>query len=257
MLDESILKTIKILYVEDESVTRTHITKEIKQKVGKVIVAENGEDGIRKFVEHQPNIIITDLIMPDMSGIEMMRKIRNDGYKCPFIITSASSDTQMILEAVDLRIEKYIIKPIDVEALIKRLIEITVETLEQDQSLLVINNEFVLTEDKRDELELKIRNLYSAYLKRITGKGAKLIQVSLRGREIEVFLKENRTAIEESFLMTGNHHKSIEIIRKTIYENTIKEIEIQIEDLIKRKVTISKIEIYPKENYERMVFVIQ
>ncbi|WP_129598368.1 response regulator [Anaerophilus nitritogenes] len=247
------LKNIKVLYVEDEPITRNQVFRFLKKRIGKVITAENGEDGIKKFIEHQPDVIITDLVMPDMSGIEMMKKIRGDGHRCPVIITSALSDSNTILETVDLKIEKYLIKPIDINILMSNLIEIAIDELEDKEDLLVVNHEFILTDDKKMEIELEIRNLYSKYLKQVTGKGAKLIQVFIKGKEIEILLKENLTTLEEYLLRAGDHFKTIEVIRKTIYEHTIKEVEKEIENLINRKVHVTKIEIYPREKYERLL----
>ncbi|SHK49540.1 response regulator [Paramaledivibacter caminithermalis] len=249
----NLLTKIKVLYVEDESITRNQVYRFLKKRVGKVITAENGEEGIKKFHEHQPDVIITDLVMPDMSGIEMMKKLRDDGQRCPFIITSALSDTDTILETVDLKIEKYLVKPINTNVLMNNLKQIATEILENEKNLLVINEQNILTDDVRNQLELEIRNLYSKYLKKTTGKGAKLIQVFIKGKEIEILVKENLTTLEENLLATGEHYKTIEVFRKIIYENTIKEVEQQIENLINRKVRTKDIQISPKENYERLL----
>ncbi|WFD10995.1 response regulator [Tepidibacter hydrothermalis] len=253
----SMLKNVKILYVEDEPITRNQVERFLKRRVGKVILAENGNDGIEKFNEQKPDIIITDLVMPDMSGIEMMKKIRNNGSKCPCIITSALSDSKTILDTVDLKIEKYLIKPIDINALLKSLNDIVIEELESNKNVLVLDDEVILTDDKKNELELEIRNMYSKYLKRVTGKGAKLIQVLIKGKEIEILLKDNLTVIEESLLSSGCGFTTIETVRKNIYMNTKSEIENQISTLINRKIVLEKTEIYPKEKYERVIFNIK
>ena len=256
MEDINVLKNIKVLYVEDEPITRKQVCRFLSKRVGKVIEAENGRDGIEKFIEYKPDIIITDLIMPYMDGIEMMEKLRTEGFDCPFIITSALSDSSTILETVDLKIEKYMIKPIDAEMLVKNLTQIAINILEKREGLMAFKNGLILTEEMQNDLEVKIRNLYSKYLKRITGKGAKLIKVFVNGREIEIFLKENLTVLEESLLAIGHHHKSIEVIRKVIYDNTINEIEEQISELIDRKVTIKEMEVCPKESFERILLEI-
>ncbi|QZY54219.1 Na-translocating system protein MpsC family protein [Crassaminicella profunda] len=256
MEEINILQNIKVLYVEDEPITRNQVFRFLKNRIGKLVLAENGEDGIKNFIQHKPDIVITDVVMPDMSGIEMMRKIREQGYKCPFIITSALSDSKTILETVDLKIEKYLIKPIEVDALMETLKEVIVEGLEYSNDLLVVNDKVILTEDKKNEIELQIRNLYSKYLKRVTGKGAKQIQVLIRGKEIEILSKENLTTLEENFLLAGNYFKGIEVLRKTIYENTKKDIEKQIGNLINRNVVMKKMEICPKEKYERIILKI-
>lgn len=249
----NILKNIKILYVEDEPITRNQVSTFLKKRLGKVIVAKNGDDGIKKFIENTPDIIITDLVMPDMSGIEMMKKIRSDGSRCPVIITSALSDSKTILETVDLKIEKYIIKPIEAEVLINSLKYIVIQELEHNENLLVVDNDFVLTDDKKNELELEIRNIYSKYLKQVTGKGAKLIQVFIKGRQIEILSKDNLTVIENNLLLCGNSFEIIEIIRKTIYENTKLQVEEPISKLINRKVVLERIGVWPEEKYERII----
>ncbi|ABR48884.1 response regulator receiver protein [Alkaliphilus metalliredigens QYMF] len=254
---ENLLRNIKVLYVEDEPITRNQVSKILKKSVGKLITAENGKEGIEKFFEYQPDIIITDLIMGDISGIEMMEKLRAEGIRCPFIITSAISDSQTILETVELKIEKYLIKPIDVGILIENLTQIAIELLEKTEDLLIVNKDFILVGDKKNELELEIRNLYSKYLKKVIGKGAKLISVFINGREVEILLKQTLTTLEENLLATGQHYKLIEIIRKSIYENTLHEFASEISCLIDRKIEIKKIEIYPKEKFERVILQIK
>ncbi len=257
MEDLKVLEYVKILYVEDEPITRNQVHRFLKKRVGKVILAENGEDGIQKFLEYQPNVIITDLVMPDMNGIEMMRRIRRKGYKSPVIITSALSDSKTILETVDLKIEKYLVKPINPDALLESLKEIIIEEIEKDKNAVVICNELILTEEKKKEIELEIRNIYSKYLKQITGKGAKHIQAFIKGKEIEILSKENLTIIEENLLLSGNNFKTIEIIRKTVYEYTRQEIEKELGKLIDREVVLQNIEISPRQKYERILLHIK
>lgn len=256
MQDINVLKSIKVLYVEDEPITRKQVCKFLSKRVGKVFEAENGKDGIKKFIEFRPDIIITDLVMPYMNGIEMMKKLREDGFDCPFIITSALSDSGTILETVDLKIDKYLIKPINVDILLDSLTQIAAKIIERKTDSIVLKDNLMLTEDMKNELEVEIRNIYSKYLKKVIGKGAKLIKVFINGREIEIFAKENFTTLEESLLSTGYHYKSIEVVRKTIYDNTIHEVENQISELINRKVSVKEIEISPKEKFERILIKI-
>ncbi|GAA0084281.1 Na-translocating system protein MpsC family protein [Clostridium sp. CTA-7] len=257
MNNSNILSSLKILYVEDEPITRDYVSKYLKQQVGRVILAVDGNDGIKKFSEFDPDIIITDLVLPDMSGIEMMAKIRENKVKCPVIITSALCDSQTILKSIDLKIDKYLVKPIDLNILLKTLLSISVQLLEENHGVLVINEELIVSKENKDKLELDIRNIYSKYLKSVTGKGAKTIQVFIKGKVIEIVSKENLTLIEESLLNAGRHSKDVEIIRKVIYENTKLLIEQELEKLIDRKVVMDKVEIYPYEKYEKINFNIK
>ncbi|MDZ7542785.1 response regulator, partial [Clostridium perfringens] len=165
MNNSNILSSLKILYVEDEPITRDYVSRYLKQQAGKVILAVDGNDGIKKFSEFDPDIIITDLALPDMSGIEMMSKIRENKVKCPVIITSALYDSQTILKSIDLKIDKYLVKPIDLNILLETLLSISVQLLEENHGVLIINEEFIVSKENKDKLELDIRNIYSKYLK--------------------------------------------------------------------------------------------
>jgi YesN/AraC family two-component response regulator len=248
-----LLKNIKVLYVEDEPITRLHVSKMLKCKLGKVILAKNGEEGIQNFIQFKPDIIITDLVMPDMSGLDMMKKIRSMGYKCPAIITSALSDSKTIIESVDLKIEKYIIKPIDENKLMQKLIELAVEERDNNRHMFTFNVDFDLSNEERQQLQLGIRNIYSRYLKKITGKGAKTIQVFIKGNQIEILAKDNLTILEESLLRAGKYNNGIDLLRRAIYENTMKDIEKEIGHLVNRSITLKKIELFPEERYERIM----
>lgn len=253
MNGEDVLKQIKILYVEDDRLTGNYVYNFLKKKVGRIFMAKNGEEGIKLCFEFKPDIIITDLIMSDMNGIEMMRELREGGYRIPFIITSALSDAETILETVDLKIEKYLIKPIDIDALIRNLTQIATEILEEKGDILIVNQNFILTDEVKIKLELEIRNIYSKYLKKVVGKGARHINVFINGKEIEIILKETLTTLEKSILAAGQHYKSIELFRKIIYDNSMWEIEKEISTLIDRKILTKKIEIHPRKEIERIL----
>lgn len=254
---ENSLKTMKILYVEDEPITRDQVSRHIKKVVGKVVTAGSGEEGISCFSEYNPDIVITDLIMNDMSGIEMMETLRNRGVEAPFIITSSLSDSESILEAVDLRIEKYLVKPIDLDQLIETLNNIATDIANKREHGEDSEGRFIISEKCKREYELEIRNMYAKHLKELTGKGANLINVFINGREIEIILKNQLTTLEESLISIGDYHKMIEVIRKTIYENALKEFSKNVQGLLNRKVEVKKVEVYSKERFERVILEVK
>ena len=116
-----VLKNLKVLYVEDDDNTRAGLERFLKRRFGKVYTAENGEKGIESFNEHHPDIAIIDILLPGISGLEMIKKIREIDSKCRFFITSTVSDVSTILKAVDLDISNYIIKPINTDELEDKL----------------------------------------------------------------------------------------------------------------------------------------
>ena len=120
-MQEHTLKELKVLYVEDDQATAEELSQFLKRRVGKVYVARDGQQGLELFEENKPDIIIADLFLPKIGGIEMVKAIRSKGFETPVIITSAVSDSNVILSAVDAGILKYLLKPIRTTELLREL----------------------------------------------------------------------------------------------------------------------------------------
>ena len=108
---------LSVLYAEDDPVTREEISRFLMRRAKEVIPAENGAEGLELFRRSNPDIIVTDIRMPVMDGLKMLREIRKDNKKIPVIITSAYSDTSYMMEAIDLGSDQYVLKPVDAEKL--------------------------------------------------------------------------------------------------------------------------------------------
>lgn len=117
--DESL--AVSVLYVEDEPLTRAVFARILERKVSDLYQAENGEEGLELFKIHRPDIVISDVRMPVMDGIEMSRRIKSLEGNSKIIITTAHSDASVLLNSIDAGIDKYIIKPVDVEILFSAL----------------------------------------------------------------------------------------------------------------------------------------
>jgi len=107
------LKQIKLLYVEDDDSVMDVFARGIKRKVDELYLACDGQEGYNKYLEFRPDMIITDLKMPVMTGFEMIEKIRKIDKSIPIIITSADDQSSTYNEAENLNINGYITKPID------------------------------------------------------------------------------------------------------------------------------------------------
>lgn len=117
----SILKNITILYAEDEAALREITLSILKGFTKQQYVAENGAQGLELFKKHESEIdlIITDVNMPIMNGLEMIRKIKEINPNIPIIVATAFSNTEYLLEAIDIGIDKYVLKPIDMKKLLQ------------------------------------------------------------------------------------------------------------------------------------------
>jgi len=128
MLDSEFLKNQTVLFVEDEELAREKLAKLLSKLFKTVILAINGDDGLKKFKEaynsnEKIDLIISDINMPIMNGLEMLEKIREIDLDIPIIYTTARNETDNIIKAIDLNVSSYIIKPIDTTLLVKRISE--------------------------------------------------------------------------------------------------------------------------------------
>lgn len=121
--DISNLKNITVLYVEDEKDLR-EVTSSILQSFTKnQYIAANGQEGYELFLKHNSEIdlIISDINMPILNGLEMIKKIKDINKNVPIIVTTAFSNKEYLLEAIDIGVDKYVLKPVDVSKLLQAM----------------------------------------------------------------------------------------------------------------------------------------
>lgn len=106
------LSTFSVLYVEDEEGIRTNINEILKDLFKETYVAKNTKEAFNLYETNKPDLIITDIKMPNETGIELIKKIRKTDSKIRVIITSAHTDLDYMLDATELHLVKYIVKPI-------------------------------------------------------------------------------------------------------------------------------------------------
>jgi len=108
-------KNLQILYVEDDPDIQESTIIILEIFFDKVITASNGLEGIEKFKNHTIDIIITDINMPFMNGLDMAKEIKKIDMNVPILISSAYNDTNYFLEAITIGVEGYLLKPLDLE----------------------------------------------------------------------------------------------------------------------------------------------
>ena len=117
----SILKNVTILYAEDEKDLREVTHQILKGFTKKQYVAENGQEGLELFKAHEKEIdlIITDVNMPILNGLDMIKEIKKININIPIIVATAFSNKEYLLEAIDIGVDKYVLKPIDIAKLLQ------------------------------------------------------------------------------------------------------------------------------------------
>lgn len=111
-------ENVSVLYVEDVEAMRELVTNMLKLSGYSCIVAENGQEGLELYRKHTPDIVLSDIMMPVMSGLDMARAIRADYPEAQFIFMTACGDSKFILEAIDIGVNQYIVKPIELSRLL-------------------------------------------------------------------------------------------------------------------------------------------
>jgi len=111
------LKNLTLLLVEDNDGIREELVFNIGFWFKEVIEARNGEEGVAKFKEHAVDLIITDIKMPRLNGIEMVNKIRQIDREVPIIFQTAFSENEFLFKAINMSVQGYVIKPINLETL--------------------------------------------------------------------------------------------------------------------------------------------
>ncbi len=127
------LSGLTVLFVEDEKELRNALEGAIGDEFAKFIIARDGDDGLKKFKKFKPDIVITDILMPICDGLEMAREIKHISRETPIIVLSAFSEKERLLKAIDVGIDKYLIKPIDPDELMLTVNYIADELLSLDK----------------------------------------------------------------------------------------------------------------------------
>lgn len=115
------LKKTTLLYVEDDDSTREELEFFLQNKVNKLFVAKNGQEGLDTFEKNRPDLIITDIQMPIMNGIQMIKKIKEIDPNVPIVIITAFNDTDYLFEAIKLKVTNYLTKPLNLFSLSETL----------------------------------------------------------------------------------------------------------------------------------------
>ena len=106
-----------ILYVEDEKEIRSNYVRYLNRYYETVYEAEDGEKAYKIYLENKPEILIIDINVPKLNGIELLKKIREHDHTTKVIMLTARRDIELLLEISSLKLTKYLVKPVTRDAL--------------------------------------------------------------------------------------------------------------------------------------------
>ena len=180
-MENDFLKELKVLLVEDEANLAILLKNAIGDNFYSFTIANNGREGIEKFLKISPDLVITDIMMPDVTGLEMAEELKKINQNTPIIILSAFSDKDKLLNAIDVGIIKYFIKPFDPDELLDYIHSISSKL---GNKLISLTDQFRFNKTSR--------NLY---------KNGKYIALSKRDTDfIQLLLQDSQEIIDDKII---------------------------------------------------------
>jgi DNA-binding response OmpR family regulator len=212
------LKNYTILYAEDETGIQEEISEILELLFKEVYLASNGVEAQELYLNNKPDLIITDIKMPKLNGLDFIKELRQKDNLTAIAITSAFTDTELILLATELNLLKYIVKPLTKE----KLFEIFKKFLDKkkDTDIVFLNDTFIY--DIKNSL---IKNEEDIYI--LTLKEHNFLKHILKKNAI-VSYEEIEYILEiDSFYNDNAIRQFIKKIRKKLPKGFLKNIQNQ------------------------------
>ncbi|MGD9808801.1 MAG: response regulator [Deferribacterales bacterium] len=204
-LFKDITKDLTVLCVDDEALAREYLSLKLKRSFREVYTADDGQTGLDAFREHKPDIIITDNRMAYMDGIEMIMRIRDEDPEVPIILTTAYTEKDSLVDAINCNVNQFLSKPIDA-----RLLEKAIE-----KSLQPIINARLQEKTMKQEIELlKYREKYHSHQENNAFK--KELSLILNDYFLQKFEMKNKYG-EEYGIFMNILYKPLDILSGDIY----------------------------------------
>lgn len=118
----NLLSNKKVLYAEDEDGIQKNVVQILELFFNEVISVDNGQDALDYYDLHKPDVVILDICMPKLDGIDVVKRIREDNKKVPVLILSAHTEQEYLWRAIEQKICKFLTKPFTKETIIDGLI---------------------------------------------------------------------------------------------------------------------------------------
>lgn len=165
---KEVLKNLTILYIEDEKSIRENLTKVLTLLFKKCISFENPEDALDYYNNHNIDIILTDINLSDINGIDIIKKVRQSNEDIPIILLTAYLETDYLLDAIKYEVTEYLNKPTNFELLLKAFEKAAKKIVNKGNYFFTLNNNLeyrILNKELYDKKNNKIIALTSNELK--------------------------------------------------------------------------------------------
>jgi two-component system OmpR family response regulator len=137
----------RLLLVDDEENLRTMLAAALRHSRFAVECAASGREGLDLVRQTQPDLVILDVMLPDLDGFEVCRRLRNDGSRVPVLFLTARDDTDDRVRGLTLGGDDYLVKPFSLEELVARVQAILRRTGEQRSTAVLRCEDLIMDDD--------------------------------------------------------------------------------------------------------------
>ncbi len=128
-----ILKNINILYLEDDENLLKHTSDILEDFVSNIYGVKNTIDAMKILLEKKVDVIISDILLENENGINFLKYIKSKDILIPAILTTAHTDTNYLIESIKLKVENYLLKPINIDELLNSLYDVILPKIQEKE----------------------------------------------------------------------------------------------------------------------------
>ncbi len=131
---------LTVLYAEDDPQSRKNYAFVLEEYFAKVYIAEDGKEALEIYYESQPDILLLDISMPLIDGLSVAKEVRKKNKDIPIIMLTAHSDRELLLRAINLKLEEYLVKPINESKLKEIILKVIVDIERKNHTISLREN---------------------------------------------------------------------------------------------------------------------
>lgn len=159
--DLNILRNFNVLYLEDDENLLKHTSDVLEDFVNNIFAVKTSKEAIDILLNKKVDVIISDILLKDENGIDFLKYIKSKNIHIPAILTTAHTDTNYLLDAIKLKVDDYIVKPINIKELLDSLHDVLLPLVQEKEirkNKNVIKTISAITDSKQVEIVKYIIN---------------------------------------------------------------------------------------------------
>ncbi|MCF6173315.1 MAG: response regulator transcription factor [Campylobacteraceae bacterium] len=207
------LKDFTVLYAEDNEGVRKRLVNILNFYFKDVVEAVDGNKAYKIYKTSKPDLVMTDIDMPNMNGVELAKKIRKEDKEIPLIVLTAFSNEEYLLELINLKINHFILKPINSQKL-----QIALEDIFEHSNILKINEKLSIDLETMDIVTNKTSI-------KITKRERLFLELLYKNRDIITTYQNIQDLVWQNDIMSQSALKTfIKVLRKKFPTEVIENI---------------------------------